>query len=67
MPCCPGSLFPVVDSSSLESERPYEVGETIEFGGELWQVSEAPLEAQSLGDYADLMVWPADGPVTPPA
>jgi hypothetical protein len=57
----PDPGLPAVDSKTalIESERPYEVGDTIELKGTLWQVTETPLEAQSLGDYADLMVWPA--------
>jgi hypothetical protein len=48
----------------IESAGPYNVGDTIEFEGARWQVSQAPLETPDQGeyDYADLMVWPADGP-----
>jgi hypothetical protein len=46
----------------IESERPYAVGEKIEFKGRLWEVTETPLDPENLGDYADLMVWPADAP-----
>jgi hypothetical protein len=58
--------LPAVDSKTarIQSERPYKVGDTIKYGGSLWQVSQAPLEApEDLydDDSADLMLWPADG------
>ena len=38
----------------------YEVGDTIEFEGRRWQVTQAPLEQPRFSERADLMVWPAE-------
>ncbi len=48
------------DTVMVEVEEPYEVGARITHGGKTWQVTKAPLEEQSLGDYADVLVWPVD-------
>jgi hypothetical protein len=58
--------LPAVDSKTarIESKRPYKVGDRIEYGGTLWQVSQAPLEAPDDlydDDFPDLMLWHADG------
>jgi hypothetical protein len=38
----------------------YGVGDTIEWDGKRWEVTDAPLEPPLFGASADLMVWPAE-------
>jgi hypothetical protein len=47
-------------TSVIESDQIYEVGAVISHGGKRWRVSQAPVEQPSIGETADLMVWPAD-------
>jgi hypothetical protein len=59
-PNAPDQQLERSDTAMIEVEEPYEVGSKITHGGKVWQVTRLPLEAQSLGDYADVLVWPAD-------
>lgn len=59
-PAVPGQQLEQAKTAMVESEEPYVIGATIEHDGKLWQVTQLPLEAQDLGDYADIRVWPAD-------
>ena len=61
-------IFPVPEgtpieeerSAHIETEKRYKVGDQIEHGGRLWQVTKAPLEEPELGETADLMLWPVE-------
>jgi len=45
-------------TAHIESDRYYHVGDEIEHGGQRWRVAEAPLDDPTLGQTADLLVWP---------
>jgi hypothetical protein len=62
-PTAPDQQLERADTAMIESEEPYEVGARIEHGGKLWEVTQGPVEQQDLGDYADLLVWPAEDSV----
>ena len=57
-PNAPDQQLERSDTAMIEVEEPYEVGSKITHGGKVWQVTRLPLEEQSLGDYADVLVWP---------
>ncbi len=59
-PTRPDAPLEQAETAIVESEKPYAVGDRIEHEGKVWQVTQAPMEAQHLGDFADLGVWPAD-------
>jgi hypothetical protein len=59
-PRSPDAPIEQTETAMIESEKPYAVGDRIEYEGKTWQVTQAPREAQHLGDFADLGVWPAD-------
>lgn len=46
-------------TARITSDRLYEVGDEISHSGQLWTVTQAPLEQPDDGDTADLMLWPA--------
>jgi hypothetical protein len=48
------------EPAEIEVEEAYEVGSRFEYEGRAWVVTQMPLEQQTLGAYADIMVWPAD-------
>jgi hypothetical protein len=47
-------------TARIISDRLYAVGDQIEHHGQLWTVSQAPLEEPDDGDTVDLMMWPAE-------
>jgi hypothetical protein len=62
-------IFPVPEGFAIENtptahietgDKVLAVGDEVEHGGKLWRVSQAPLDQPTLGETADLMVWPAD-------
>ncbi len=48
------------ETAEIESDELYEVGAELSYGGQLWRVSQAPLEPPQNGEAADLMLWPAE-------
>jgi hypothetical protein len=59
-PTRPDQQLEKADTAMIESDEPFEVGAKIEHGGRTWVVTKVPFQEQDLGDYADLLVWPAD-------
>ena len=59
-PAAPDQQLERSDTAMIESEEPIEVGARVEHEGRTWLVTQAPREEQRLGDYADLLVWPAE-------
>ena len=59
-PTRPDQQLERADTAMIESAEPYEVGSKIEYGGQTWLVTKVPFQEQDLGDYADLLVWPAE-------
>jgi hypothetical protein len=62
-------IFPVPEGTPIEhtesahfesGDKFYAVGDEIEHRGRRWRVTKAPLEEPTLGETADLMVWPVD-------
>ena len=59
-PNAPDQQLERSETAMIEVEKPYEVGAKITHGGKVWQVTKVPFQAQDLGDYADVLVWPVD-------
>jgi hypothetical protein len=59
-PTAPDQQLERADTAMIEVEEPYEVGAKITHQGKVWQVTKVPFQAQNLGDYADVLVWPVD-------
>jgi hypothetical protein len=59
-PNAPDQQLEQSNTAMIEVEEPYEVGARITHGGKVWQVTKVPFQEQSLGDYADVLVWPVD-------
>ncbi len=53
-------------SARIKSDRFYEVGDVVEYKGNRWVVTMAPLDQPDLGQEADLTVWP-EAAEDPPA
>jgi hypothetical protein len=56
----PGSSFEQGPTAEVDSDVVYEVGDTIEHGGQVWQVSQVPLEDPRFDEIVEIMVWPAE-------
>ena len=65
-PNAPDQQLERSDTAMIEVEEPYEVGAKITHGGKVWQVTRLPLEEQSLGDYADVLVLACGRVAAPP-
>jgi hypothetical protein len=58
-PPSPGSSFEQAPTAEVESDVVYKVGDTIELHGQVWQVSQVPLEDPRFDEIVEIMVWPA--------
>ena len=61
LPVAEGVPSEDAESAHIDSgDKIYSVGDEIDYRGRRWRVSQAPLEDPTLGQTADLMVWPAE-------
>ena len=61
----PGSSFGQAPTAEIESEVAYAVGDTLQHDGQLWQVSQMPIEEPRFDEIVEIMVWPAGAPPSP--